>query len=204
MMMIRLIAGLCLALGLSACGDAGLATRNAPLPTLGMGVDAPQAVTRNYRVTGMAFQAPSTIKISEGGGYYPFSDVVWRGDPKGDRIAQIAAIFQTAVDRGTADMTGARPVTLDIGLLRFHGVTERTRFSVGGVYNVVFMLTVRDAASGAVIEPARKIVANLSAPGGTAAIMAEQAGQTEKVRVTDYLTYVLRDELTGTVQTAAL
>ena len=200
----RIAAVLGIMLGATACSDAGMATRNAPLPTLGLGVDGPQVVNRDYKVARMQFHAPADLKVSEGNGYYPFADVVWRGDPVGDRIAQIGAIFQTAIDRGAADLDGATPVVVDIALKRFHGVTERTRFSVGGVYNMVFYMTVLDARTGAVIEPSREVVANLSAPGGNAALVAEMHGQTEKVRVTDYLTQVLHDELRGEVAVAAL
>ena len=204
MTMMRYAAMVGLVLGMAACSDTGMATRNAPLPTLGLGVDGPRVVTRDYTVARMQFHAPDDLRISEGNGYYPFVDVVWRGDPVGDRIAQIGAIFETAMERGTADLDGATPVVVDIALKRFHGVTERTRFSVGGVYNMVFFLTVLDARTGAVIEPAREVVANLSAPGGNAALVAEMQGQTEKVRVTDYLTQVLHDELRGEVAAAAL
>ena len=199
MTMMKFVVVLGLMLGASACSDTGLATRNAPLPTLGLGVDGPQAMTRDYTVTRMQFHAPDDLKVSEGNGYYPFADVVWRGDPVGDRIAQIGAIFETAMDRGAADLNGSTPVVVDIALKRFHGVTERTRFSVGGVYNMVFDMTVLDARTGAVIEPTREVAANLSAPGGNAAVVAEMHGQTEKVRVTDYLTQVLHDELKGEV-----
>ena len=204
MTIMKMLVGLGLMLGLSACSDTGLATRNAPLPTLGLGVDEPQTVVRDYTVARMQFHAPDDLRISEGNGYYPFVDVVWRGDPVGDRIAQIGAIFETAMDRGAADLDGATPVIVDIALKRFHGVTERTRYSVGGVYNMVFYMTVLDARTGAVIEPPREVVANLSAPGGNAALVAEMHGQTEKVRVTDYLTQVLHDELRGEVAVAAL
>ena len=192
-----------LALSVAACSDTGMATRNAPLDTLGMGVEGPQVVTRSYDVKGLQFGTAKKMRVSEGNGYYPFADVVWRGDPMGDRVQQIATIFDTALTRGSADLAGSVPVNVEIELARFHGVTERTRFSAGGVYNMVFMLTVRHAQTGAIIEPPRKIAANLSAPGGSAAVIAEQKGQTEKVRVTDYLTIVLRDELSGQYQTAA-
>ena len=86
---------------------------------------------------------------------------------------------------------------VDFQLVRFHGVTERTRFSVGGVYNIEFMMSVRNAVTGELIEAPRRVNTNLSAPGGIAALMLEQKGQTEKVRVTDFLTQVIRDELSG-------
>jgi len=86
----------------------------------------------------------------------------------GDRIAQIGAIFATATERNQPRFEGDVPVIVDFELVRFHGVTERTRYSIGGVYNIVFNMSVRNA------------------------------GQTEKVRVTDFLTQVFKDELSGT------
>ena len=95
-------------------------------------------------------------------------------------------------------LEGNIPVVVDFELVRFHGVTERTRFSIGGVYNIVFTMSVRNAVTGEIIEEARLIKADLSALGGVAALMQEQRGQTEKVRVTDSLTQVFKDELSGT------
>ena len=193
-----------LALGTAGCSDTAMATRNAPLPTLAVGKVTPAVVTRSYVVQDITFSAPVSLRVSESNGYYPMADVVWRGDPIGDRIAQIAAIFETAALRGAEESDGEVPVIVGIDLKRFHGVTERTRFSVGGNYNMVFMLSVRDAQTGALLEPPREVAANLSAPGGSAAVLAETRGQTEKVRVTDYLALVLEDELSGQYQATAL
>ena len=196
MKLVKVTTAAVLAASLAACSSPDFASRNAPLDVPAL-AGSTQELQRSYSVTQMNFGAPTDLNISEGNGYYPFADVVWRGDPIGDRVEQIAAMFQTALDRNADDISGTIPVTVDLQLVRFHGVTERTRFSVGGVYNIKFMMTVRHAETGAVIEEPRLVVANLSAPGGAAAIMAEQRGQTEKVRVTDFLTQVMRDELTG-------
>lgn len=195
---VKLMTAAVMALTMTACGTLDTATRNAPLdvPSLGAGE---QLVQRSYAVQSMTFSAPEDLKVSEGNGYYPFADIVWRGDPVGDRVEQIAAIFETAIARNDDTLTGSIPVTVDFQLSRFHGVTERTRFSVGGVYNIIFSMTVRHAETGAVIEGPRRIQADLSAPGGAAAIIAEQRGQTEKVRVTDFLTQVMKDELSGSI-----
>lgn len=37
----------------------------------------------------MTFAASSDLSVSESNSYYPNADVVWRGDPIGDRIQQI-------------------------------------------------------------------------------------------------------------------
>ena len=137
------------------------------------------------------------VGVPEANAYYPFADIVWRGDPPGDRHAQITKLFTDAVQLAKPGLVGQIPVIADITLIRFHGVTEKTRASVGGVYNIVFTLQVRDAQTGAVLEPTREIEADLSAPGGTAAILLDREGQTEVVRVTDFLSYVLVKELGG-------
>jgi len=185
-----------LALSVSACSTVETVARNVPLDTVGFGGPV-QTIERDYRVNNFSFGVPSNLQVSEGNGYYPLTDIVWRGDPIGDRPAQVGAMFDVAMTRNKSTLNGSIPVDVQFELVRFHGVTERTRFSVGGVYNIIFKMTVLNAETGDILEPARRVEANLSAPGGTAAILAEQRGQTEKVRVTDFLTQVLRDELTG-------
>ena len=196
----KAIAALMLALTVSACGSVETATRNLPLSPLVASAEAPRSVTtRNYDVWAMNFTTKDGLQVSEGNGYYPFTDVVWRGDPIGDRPSQIGAMFRTAFERNEPLLNGRTPVVVDVELQRFHGVTERTRFSVGGIYNIEFHLTVRHAETGAVLEQTRFVEANLPAPGGAAAILLDQQGQTEKVRVTDFLTKVFREELTGAI-----
>jgi hypothetical protein len=193
---LKMIAIVALAATLSACGAIETATRNAPLVTPALTTGS-QTVSRSYLVERVNFNAPESLSVSEANGYYPMADIVWRGDPVGDRYQQIGALFATAAERGVLPLVGTVPVNVEINLLRFHGVTERTRFSFGGNYNIIFSMTVYHAETGEVIEPTRRIVGNLPAPGGAAAILADQNGQTEKVRVTDFLTTLLNKELTG-------
>lgn len=193
---IKLTAAIALALSLSACSTFTAVTRNAPLETPAL-EPGQHMVQRTYDVQDMNFIASSDMRVSESNGYYPLTDIVWRGDPIGDRRSQIGSMFQIALERNELKMDGPVPVVIDVQLVRFHGVTERTRFSFGGVYNIIFDLTVRHAETGVVIEQTRRIEADLAAPGGVAALIAEQRGQTEKVRVTDFLTQVLWDELNG-------
>lgn len=154
-----------------------------------------RVMARSYRLSGVSFSAPSDLIISERESYYPTADIVWRGDPLGPRVDQIERIFDAAAWRNTAILTGTVPINLEIALVRFHGVTNKTRYTVGGVYNVIFDMTILDARTNAVLEPKRRIVANLSAPGGERAVRLEESGQTQRVRVTDFLTGVLRAQL---------
>ena len=196
MKMLKIVTVMVLGLGVAGCASVDTVTRNAPIETPSLNARS-IAVARDYAVEEVTFTASSKLRVSESNSYYPNADVVWRGDPIGNRVEQVAAMFRAAADRNIPELNGKEPVVVDFELVRFHGVTERTRFSVGGVYNIEFMMSVRNAITGDVIEAPRRIEADLSAPGGIAALMLEQKGQTEKVRVTDFLTQVLRDELSG-------
>ena len=171
-------------LAVAACGVAGGAPSE-PRPQ----------VERSYSLRGLNFDAQPGLRVSESEGYYPNAEVVWRGDPIGERIPQIEAMFQDAAARNRDIVDGTLPIAVDVTLVRFHGVTNRTRYTIGGVYNVVFDMTIRNVETGDVIEPARRVVGNLDAPGGERAVRLEDAGQTEKVRVTDFLTSLLRAQL---------
>ena len=201
---------LMIALGLgalvSACGAMpDVASRNAPFEaipeqtlsaqTTDSAVPFAQSAQGAIRVSEVNVNIPRTLKVSESNVYYPRGDIVWRGDPIGDRYEQIEAIFQSAAYNGTKDMVGERAVVVDLQLVRFHSVSERTRATVGGVHNMHFFMTVRDAETGALIRAPRNIVADLPAYGGNEAIKAERRGQTQKVRVTGYLAQVIRQEL---------
>lgn len=190
----RLIAAALLALGLSACATPETATRNAPLDVAGLAPGAVQA-QQAYNVVRFDVEVPGDLRASEANMYYPIADIVWRGDALGDRHAQVAALFQEAAARASDSFDGPNDVIVQIQLSRFHGVTEKTRLSVGGTYNMVFLLQVVDARTGAVLEPARQVVANLDAPGGAVGRALIEAGQTERVRVVDHLTSVLMSEL---------
>lgn len=194
----RLIAAAVLTLGLpfglTACAVPETATRNAPLDVVGLAPGAVQ-VQQDYNIVRLDVDVPRDLRVSEANRYYPIADIVWRGDAPGDRHDQVAALFRAAGERVSSTLQGSDDVVVQVQLVRFHGVTEKTRLSVGGNYNMVFLLQVFDARTGAVLEPARQVVANLDAPGGEAGRALMAAGQTEAVRVVDHLTSVLMTEL---------
>ncbi|MFK7835547.1 MAG: DUF6778 family protein [Sulfitobacter sp.] len=173
------------------------ATSVAPAPTQVAQPVAPVAVdpTAALRVSAINVTVPRSLRVSEANGYYPRADIVWRGDPVGDRYQQVKAIFETAFTAGTAAMAGPTDVTLDVELQRFHSVTDKTRYSVGGVHNMVFYLTVRRSSTGEVLGNRRMVKADLPALGGLAAVESDRIGQTQKVRVTDFLALTIQQEL---------
>ena len=173
-----------------------IALASACSPNLfGSGTEPKPVMVRSYDIQNLRFGAVPDIAVSEQESYYPQTDVVWRGDPIGPRVAQIGEMFQAAFDRNKPILNGTTPVDIQITLVRFHGVTDLTRLTVGGVYNIIFNMTVIDARSGAIIEPARLIQGDLKAPGGAGGHALIQGGQTQKVRVTDFLTNLLRQQL---------
>lgn len=191
MKFIRAIALIAAGLTLTACVKPDTASRNQPLEL----ALAPAEIVRSYQVEDVRALVPVSLEASEANSYYPMADIVWRGDTYGNRHEQIAQLFESAAARQAETLSGDIPVVVDVVINRFHGVTEKTRFSVGGVYNLIFTLTVRHAETGAIIEGPRVVEANLPAPGGQAALLLEQSGQTEKVRMLDFLTSVLAREL---------
>ncbi|GAA6175535.1 DUF6778 family protein [Sulfitobacter pacificus] len=204
----KLALGAALVGSLAACGNKpDIASRNLskdviPGTATTVAAATPQS-QKNLRstaqlpmtVTAININVPRSLTVSEANLYYPKADIVWRGELIGDRHAQIKQIFDTAFRAGTADISGPTGVILDAEVVRFHSVTEKARYSVGGVHNMIFKLTVRRASTGEALGPTRLVRADLPAFGGKEAIDADRAGQTQKVRVTDFLSQAIRHEL---------
>ena len=207
----RLSAALMLSLGLAACGATmPVASRNALLaldPIAAPAATQAQAsgvamITPQFNVQAVNISVPDDLRVSEANVYYPIADIVWRGDPYGERHDQVKTIFQDAMATGTAGFTSGRPVVIDIEITRFHCLTEKTRFSFGGVHSVKFILTLRDAQSGAVIEAPRLVVADIKASGGAVAMAEEARGLTQRIVIESHLVEVIKRELRRPVPAA--
>jgi hypothetical protein len=155
-----------------------------------------------YTVNDVKINVPQSLVVSEANSYLPNADIVWRGDVRGDRYAQVKAIFAQAATTSTALMVKGPAVTLEIEVVKFHCLTEKTRYTVGGVHTMRFLMTVRDAATGMIIEAPRLINADINAAGGQQAIAEDAAGRTQKVVVTEQLAQVIRRELSAPVRPA--
>lgn len=193
----KIMLGAALALSTAACTmtDGAIATTTRAAPQAAgvlVGATAP-----SYSVQKLNVNVPRSLIVSESNSFVPSGDIVWRGDPYGDRYQQIEAILREGMGRGIKQMRGQQDVIVDIELTRFHSLTERTRYSVGGNHAIHFLMTVRDAKTGAVVQGPRLIKADLKGFGGEAAIQAERAGQTQKVRITDHLSRVIVQQLSA-------
>ncbi len=196
------------AAAVSACSGPQTATRKvtstfAPIQTaLTQTLDeqtqasAQSAYVSDIKITKITIDVPKTLQVSEKNSYYPKGDIVWRGDNFGDRHEQVKAILSQSAQNAAAALGGSRPVHLHIQATRFHGISEKARYSTGGVHNINFYVTLFDPVTGATLRPAQEVVSNLDALKGNDAIRADGLGNTQKHRVTAFLTQVIQAELT--------
>ena len=186
----------------SACGGMEPASRAAVNPQTSLdtvGVAPTVAIpisTEPYLIAGTTIRVPQSLRVSEANVFYPIADIVWRGEPRGDRHVQVQAIYAEAMGRATAELTTGRAVLVDVEITRFHCLTEKTRYTVGGTHSLHFILTLRDAETGAIIEGPRAIIADVKAAGGSIAVAEEAEGLTQRIVVVNRLAEVLAYELT--------
>ncbi len=183
------------ALILSACSSGGsgglFADRSGPENT----VDVTQLPS--MRVVGFLVEVPDSLVVSEANSYKPVADIVWREDPFGDRREQVKVIFEDALAQGVSDLQGNLAVVVHIQVRQFHALTERTRYSIGGIHAIDFLLSITNGRTGEEIVPAYLVSTDLRAFGGEEALAAERIGQTQKVRITTHLAALIRQQLTG-------
>lgn len=139
---------------------------------------------------------PRDLTTSEAHQYYPLVDIVWREDPPGDRHAQVEQLVRNALGWGLAAFNKGQDVVVSAQVTKFHALSQKARYSVGGVHTLRFILTVSDAKTGGTIAGPLYVNADLRALGGARAVAAEAQGWTQKARITQHLA--------GTVQQVLL
>ena len=181
----------------SACSSPQTTTRNLNAADVAPGATSAAAIMMpNAKIRNITVSVPQTLTVSEANSYFPKGDIVWRGDLYGDRYEQVKNIVMQSAQDLAASLDGTRPVNMHIEVTRFHGLSEKARYSTGGVHNMNFIVTLTDPATGTILRGPRHIVSNLDAFGGKEAIQADRVGHTQKARVTAFLTQVLHTELT--------
>ncbi len=156
-----------------------------------------QAGQSPVRISSIIVRVPRSLKVSEANRYLPGGDIVWREDPIGDRHAQVQKIFEDSFQRTAQVLDGPVPVQIDVQVRRFHALTEKARYTVGGVHAITFDLAIKNPETGELLVPIRTVRADLDAFGGQQALAAEARGLTQKVRITGHLSEVMRQELTN-------
>lgn len=214
------------ALAVTACGQMESVTRNAPFestmpkaPVIQQAAvsfeEAPEIVSRaipeltvnrtqvsvdsfsGYNVVDVIVDVPRTLTVSEANTLIPNADIVWQEQAAGDRYAQVQSIVEGAMEVGTMPFNGDLDVLLYVEVKRFHALTRAARVTVGGGHNLLFELTLLDPETGDVIVPAWSFDASFAAYGGAAALVAERAGLTQEVRISQHLIESIYEELGG-------
>ena len=192
----------CVAALVSGCMQTEPVTRNLTPQVAIVGAETP--VLRSYDVREVNITVPETLTVSEANSIKPRADIVWRGDAYGNRHEQLTALFEAAAAQGAENLDGAIPVVVDFQLTKFHGLTQRTRYNYGGDYDIHFILTVRHAVTGEIIEGPRMVEHELDNPSGEEIVAMETRGITEKMFVSAFIVNMLVGELSGPADPATL
>lgn len=150
-------------------------------------------VSRDWQLASVISVVPDTLKVNENNTYAPSGDIVWWGEPYGDRRLQVAQIFDEAVSAGAAELDGSRPVTITATVERFHAVTPAAVAAApAAVHNIEFSLQVFDAESAVPLTEPVPITADLEAYVGSAAMASAIRGEDQRSRIVMHLTDVTR------------
>lgn len=151
------------------------------------GVAAQQSAS--WRLGSVTVNVPDSLTVSEANTYAPDADIVWRGEPRGDRYEQVRGIIAEAAQRGASGLPGRRAVNVHLQVTQFHALTERTRYTLSssGVHNIDFIIRVTDARSGEVLAGPEAVQADLVGYVGNEALAAEARGETQRVRIIDHV-----------------
>ncbi len=169
------------ALGVSACSTVPRIDVTQDLPALG--ALPTHAVSADWQIQEIIIDAPATLTVSEANRIKPISDIVWREDPIGDRRAQVEAIMAEAMEFALRPLDGTTAVIVELEMTRFHALTERARYTIGGEHEIEFLFTVRNAETGAALTGPRHIDLTFRAFGGSRAIASERNGIFQRDRI---------------------
>ena len=174
----RAFTALCAVLLLAGCGGR-FATDFEPLaPDLAPG----------WRLADVQATAPQSLTVSVRNLFAPSADIVWYGDPAGDRREQVAAVLEAGIRAGASGLSGNRPVVISATLQRFHAVTPRALSAApAAVHDIIYTVQVFDADTGLPLTLPQEIQADIEANVGAAAVVASQEGRTQKARITGHI-----------------
>ncbi len=191
---VKYIAGLALALSVTACASTDAPTKNAIIASPAQAIEVEQPV---YKVEQLSVTVPEELTVSEANTFVPRADIVWREDPRGNRKHQVQTIMANAIAQGVSQVEEGRPVTMEVRLNTFHAVTEKARYTVGGKHNIHFDYLLRDVKTGLPVAEVKSINASFKAYGGTKAVAAENRGETQKVRITQRVRDIMYKQMIG-------
>lgn len=152
----------------------------------------------DWHVHDIQVVVPDSLTTTEVNIFQPDVDIVWHGDPQGDRRAQVGVILHDGLEMAAASLIPEnlhRPVAIKATLIEFHSLTPRARAVIGGVHKVSFSIEVVDLKTGEILAGPTVIEADEFAYGRFEAVQADAEGQTMKVRITNRIAEVVADWL---------
>ncbi len=182
------------ALGLSGCtGVTSDGRIQAEAKPFGAPISVSAGTVESWRLSRVDVNVPASLTVSrDPNEQFPRNEIVWYGEPYGDRRAQVRRIVGEAVQAGASGLNGRRGVVLDVDLKLFHAVTPR---AVSNRYyawhDIQFVIQVRDARDGAVLATSVPINADLEAYRGEEAKAAAARGDTQKARISSRIMSVV-------------
>lgn len=136
---------------------------------------------------------PRSLSVSEANRFAPRGDIVWHGEPTGDRHLQVQRIVENGAENALRGLRGYQPVRVEIEVEQFHAISDRARLvAPSAVHNLQFKIRVFDAKTGRQIIPTDRIRADFPAYTRGQALEAERLGLTQKVRITKHLEDVIK------------
>lgn len=138
---------------------------------------------------------PRSLVVSEANTVKPAADIVWHGEARGDRHAQVQRIAQDAMALGAAPYQSGYPIVIDVQIVRFHAQTPMNRSIIGGEHELEYVLTMRDAKTGKVLRQVAPVDATVKAPSGMRARSEDAVGRTQAVVIREALAASLQREL---------
>ncbi len=194
---VKYIAGLALALSVTACASTEAPSKNAIIAAPTQTIEAQQPV---YKVEQLSVTVPEELTVSEANTFIPRADIVWREDPRGNRKVQVQTIMANAIAKGVSQVAEGQPVTMEVRLNTFHAVTEKARYTTGGRHNINFDYLLRDVTTGLPVAEVKNVDATFKAYGGAKAVAAENRGETQKVRITQRVSDIIYQQMIGNTE----
>lgn len=149
-----------------------------------------------WSLGGVSVTIPDSIVVSTSteDRYPPSDQLVWWGDPPGDRKAQVVALMEDAVNDGAAAaLQGAQPVDVEVVIRQFHAMSPIARATSfqAGVHEIRFDIAIRDAGSGEILAEEKGVNADFRAYSGSKAVLAEARGEDQKTRIKERVSNVV-------------
>ncbi len=180
----QIIFGGIAALALSACAGSWRVDYDSGLSS---------EVTKNWRLHDVVAVVPEHLTVSNNNTFAPNADIVWHGEPFGDRKAQVAAIMHEGMTAGASNLKGERLVTITVSVATFHAVTpSAVARAPAAVHNITYGMQVFDTRTGEPLTEQKVIEADLVAFVGSSAVAAAINGNTQRVRIVRHLAAVTR------------